>query len=718
MRRYGYPALLLVLLGIILAPVLLRPGDLLYPRGGEATDLTITHWPALAYNVRSLYQDGQIPLWRTTIASGGPWMANPLSGLTYPPVWIAFLLPINVALNLLLAGHLALAAVATYVLGRRALDLRPQGAALAGLAFAAAPWVSGQLSAGHLNITMALAWLPVALLGIHRGLREGRLDGFFLAAVAWAAALVNYIQIGAFVAGLSLAWFLLLLADSRTSGQRACRPALLLLVPLLALLLSAVLLLPMAESLPYLNRIELSAEDAGILSLPWAYLLTAIVPTYGGEPEQLVYLGLPIAVLVAMGLVLRRDRFSWFLVGTAGFAALFAIGIHSPLFPLLIRVVPGLGWLRVPPRIWLLVAFAFALLAGRGLDAVVQPSISPLTRRHLRLTAVVILVAGLGLGAGLALLRSPPPPAAWAMMAFTLLAGGALLLRRPSVPRPDLLAVGLLVLVAADLALVRAAWTEMRTPADAFAWGEEAAAYVASQGAAPGAFRCYSPSYSLPQHTALQHGLYLADGTDPIQLNYYADLLAAAGGYAVDHYSPTLPPVLDDASARPNAGLLGLLNVRYVVAAFSIEAEGLVLRERLGDTYVYENERFLPRAFLVAEAGPGSLADALLVEDFRPGVAQVVTYTPNRIIVQADLDEPGLLVLSEVWYPGWQARANGAEVPVEQVAGALRGIPLDAGSWTVELRYHPWTAWLGLAVSGLTGLSMLGAAVVMARRKS
>ena len=29
MRRYGYPALLLVLLGIILAPVLLRPGDLL-----------------------------------------------------------------------------------------------------------------------------------------------------------------------------------------------------------------------------------------------------------------------------------------------------------------------------------------------------------------------------------------------------------------------------------------------------------------------------------------------------------------------------------------------------------------------------------------------------------------------------------------------------------------------------------------------------------------
>ncbi|MEJ2210928.1 MAG: hypothetical protein P8129_18075 [Anaerolineae bacterium] len=423
-------------------------------------------------------------------------------------------------------------------------------------------------------------------------------------------------------------------------------------------------------------------------------------------------------MLATVGLVLRRDRFSWFLVGTAGFAALFAVGIHSPLFPLLIRVVPGLGWLRVPPRIWLLVAFAFALLAGRGLDAVIRPCISPWDGRRLRLTAVAILVAGLGLGAGLALLGSPPPPAAWAMMAFTLLIAGALLLRRPSLSRPDLLAVGLLVLVAADLGLVRDAWTEMRSPADAFAWGEAAAAYLARQGPAPVTFRIYSPSYSLPQHTALQHGLYLADGTDPIQLDYYADLLAAAGGYTVEHYSPTLPPVLNDASARPNAGLLGLLSVRYVASAFPLDVGGLVLRKRLGDTYVYENEWFQPRAYVVAESGPGSIADALLVDGFRPGPAEVVTYTPNRIVVKADLDRPGLLVLSEVWYPGWQARANGGEVPIERVAGALRGIPLDAGAWTVELRYNPWTAWVGLALSGLTSVAMLGAALVAARRQS
>jgi hypothetical protein len=79
MNRRVTPILLVMLVLGALAPVILRPGYLLYPRGGQATDLTITHWPAVAFNVRSLRQDGQIPLWRTTIASGGPWAANPQS---------------------------------------------------------------------------------------------------------------------------------------------------------------------------------------------------------------------------------------------------------------------------------------------------------------------------------------------------------------------------------------------------------------------------------------------------------------------------------------------------------------------------------------------------------------------------------------------------------------------------------------------------------------
>jgi hypothetical protein len=235
-NRYAHSIGLLVLIGIVSAPILVHPGYLLYPRDGQATDLTITHWPAAAFNVRSLRQDGQVPLWRTTIASGGPWAANPQSWLTYPPAWLFFVLPLNLTFNLLLVAHLAMAALGTYALGRQALGLEPPGAALAGLAFALAPWLSGQLSAGHINIALALAWLPIALLGAHRSATTGRAGGALLAGVACAAALVNHVQIAGFVAVLALAWYLLAMSHRDAALGWKRRIGLVLLMPLVAVL--------------------------------------------------------------------------------------------------------------------------------------------------------------------------------------------------------------------------------------------------------------------------------------------------------------------------------------------------------------------------------------------------------------------------------------------------------------------------------------------------
>ena len=115
-RPGPYPLLLVLLLVLVYAPLVMHPTWFLYPRDGQATDLTITHWPAMAYNARSLQEDGQIPLWRTTIAGGGPWIANPQSWLTYPPAWLSLALPPVVASNILLIAHLMLAALGTYAL--------------------------------------------------------------------------------------------------------------------------------------------------------------------------------------------------------------------------------------------------------------------------------------------------------------------------------------------------------------------------------------------------------------------------------------------------------------------------------------------------------------------------------------------------------------------------------------------------------------------------
>jgi hypothetical protein len=571
------------------------------------------------------------------------------------------------------------------------------------------------LSAGHVNVVLALAWLPVALLGIHLAATTGRVAGALLAGVAWAAALLNHFQMAAFAVLLTLAWGLLIaLRREPTVGWKR-QFGLLLLALAVALLLSAALLLPLGEALPYLNRTALTIEEAGAFSLPWASLLTTLIPTYGGEPEQVVYLGLPVVILALVGLILERDRASWFLASAAVLAALFALGIHGPLFPLLFRLIPGLGWLRVPPRAWVLVTFCMALLAGRGLDALLPPRLTHLQRRRVTLAGLVALAIGLTLSAGLILLFSPAPPAAWSLAALTVLAVAALLLRGRGLLQPRHFALAILVLVTLDLGLVRAAWTEMRAPADAFAWGGGTAEYLAQQ---PGQYRSYSPSYSLPQHTAIQHDLALADGVDPIQLAHYADFLATAGGYDPTGYSPSLPPVLDDASARPDAARLGLLNVGYVAAGFPIQAAGLVLEQQADGTFLYRNEAVLPRAFTVPQAERPARGDVRLELPIVPGPARIVTYTANRIVVETEPKSPGLLVLSEVWYPGWRAQVDGRAAPVRRVEGTLRGVYLGPGAQRVEFRYAPWTAWVGLGISAGAALALLAYGLYRAWRRS
>ena len=233
------------------------------------------------------------------------------------------------------------------------------------------------------------------------------------------------------------------------------------------------------------------------------------------------------------------------------------------------------------------------------------------------------------------------------------------------------------------------------------------AAWLASQ---PGTFRTYSPSYSLPQHIAQRAGLELADGVDPMQVASYARLMQAATGARAQGYSVTIPafgPHVDVRQAlrdaTPDARLLGRLNVRYVVADFPVEADGLAKQARFGTTFVYENERWYPRAFVEGGAA-----------------ADVTLYEPDRVVVEAN--GPGLLTLSQVYYPGWRASIDGQPASI-QAMDSLTGIELSAGRHIVEFAFAPWTVSAGLLVSGVgwgsllvVGLICLSAFVLGRRR--
>ena len=76
---------------------------------------------------------------------------------------------------------------------------------------------------------------------------------------------------------------------------------------------------------------------------------------------------------------------------------------------------------------------------------------------------------------------------------------------------------------------------------------------------------------------------------------------------------------------------------------------------------------------------------------------------------------PGVIFVSESYYPGWQA--DGGRYPVIHAFGPFKGIVIrEAGSGVITVKFSPRTLWLGLTISGVTLGLLLATLVVFVRR--
>jgi hypothetical protein len=210
--------------------------------------------------------------------------------------------------------------------------------------------------------------------------------------------------------------------------------------------------------------------------------------------------------------------------------------------------------------------------------------------------------------------------------------------------------------------------------------------------------------------------------------------MAQAGGYGEASFSVTIPYFDDEPietalqDTEPDLKLLGMLNVNYIAAAFPMNWPGLSLESEIKGTYLYTNTAALPRAWVAHQTLPAeadwlaqlerlpNLADIILVEngphltgETRPASsAQITNYTADRLQVETAIEQPGWLVLSEIWYPGWQATVNGQERPVEKVNGLLRGIYLDQpGAYQITVAYRPESVRWGNWIAGITATLLI-----------
>jgi len=149
-----------------------------------------------------------------------------------------------------------------------------------------------------------------------------------------------------------------------------------------------------------------------------------------------------------------------------------------------------------------------------------------------------------------------------------------------------------------------------------------------------------------------------------------------------------------------------------------------------GTVRVFENPNASPRAWMVHEAqqlpkdevlpalqsGQIDPKQTVLVEQTPPAMAAATgapetvtftTYKPDEMSMRVTANSDGMLVLSEVYAPGWNAYVDGKKAEIYAADYALRGIPVPAGEHTVTLRYELQSLSIGLGISVLAGLGVL-----------
>jgi hypothetical protein len=266
------------------------------------------------------------------------------------------------------------------------------------------------------------------------------------------------------------------------------------------------------------------------------------------------------------------------------------------------------------------------------------------------------------------------------------------------------------------------------------------------------------PPVDLPNMTAVR-GLHNVAGYDQLILERYSRALGGAGTDAVNpRYG--LKGVPDPTLFAPRSRVLDLLNTSYVVtfanlstnpveqtnererveAIAKLDATRWQLAYERDGVWILRNLRASPRAWLVGEALPVDGEEALrrirgeqsedvpfdpqrtaLVEDAPQELphlagrdlaadssARVVEYEPNHLIIETNADRDSLLVVSEMFYPGWEATVDGRDERIRLTDFLLRGVFVPTGRHRVEMRYRAPAARNGAIISALTIVLLIG----------
>ena len=97
----------------------------------------------------------------------------------------------------------------------------------------------------------------------------------------------------------------------------------------------------------------------------------------------------------------------------------------------------------------------------------------------------------------------------------------------------------------------------------------------------------------------------------------------------------------------------------------------------------------------------------ILSENSEQDDIEIISHTATSVTIKCTMKSNGLLILSDLFYPGWHAYVNGEKTHIWRTNDVMRGIYLNEGSYEIEFSYKPLPLYIGCLISLFTLLSYI-----------
>jgi hypothetical protein len=703
-----------------------------------ASDLMNENFP-YRFSLGDALKSGHLPLWMREIYGGFPLLARADAGICYPFNLLLFgLFSPYVALNLTILLTLITAGVGMYLYARE-LGSNHLASIVAGIAFGFSGYLVSHLK--HPSLANAACWLPLALMLLERAARRNHYRLLLWFGVVFGLQQLSGNAQTAYYSGvLYLFYFPLRFFNSQRDVRDGSRKPSLSSsvlnlfknrltwsfagVLVLGSLLAAIQLIPTYE------MVSLSQRSGGVTfqyASSYAYdpkdFWSFFYPYVNGDIGNLTYSGKgvfwedygyvgAVTLFLAVFAALRWWR-NWhvrFFSVVAVISYLLVLGPATPVYRFVFDYVPGMSYFRFPTRLLFITDGSLAVLAALGLTRFAQQFLGrapssdapSLWRRRGSLAVQVILLLLVVADLLHFQLRQNPivDPSRWMAPPKTV----RILQQDPSLFR--IFSVG-------------GNQSHRRAFAQARGWEGDLQPFLDQR------------EFLQPSSNVL-YGISSPNGYANLTPNYLVDIwgdqnragiITQTASTQGDSFQPT--PVFWK--------LMRMYNVKYLTSFWPFTvAPNLRPLGIYSGAYLYQNDDFLPRAYLVADVLPvadDNIALRVLASDafapersvmldavppnYRPGdgaagSVEVVRYTTNEAEMKVQASRDAILVFSDSYYPGWIAEIDGSPTAIYRANVTQRAVVVPAGEHQVRFRFRPASVLAGFLVSSASLLVFLG----------